>query len=101
MRQMTIFDFAKRPTDLDSLQEEEMVSIVGGAIGVEFVNKGDVWKWEARPNKKARLNIGYSNYTMRGNNSRFISCGYEYGNGGAGSPCDTIDEAIEFFRRYL
>ena len=33
--------------------------------------------------------------------ARFISCGHEYRNGGSGSPCDSLEQAIDFFNREL
>lgn len=108
MRQMTIFDYLKTPggletnCDLDQLPEDEMVRIVGRAIGINFEFVGGVLGWVAHPKKKVELSISYDNYDLLDNTNRFIGVGIDDKNNhcGAGAPCDTIRHAIEFFERH-
>ena len=105
MRQMTLFEL--EPTDevdISTTLEEDVVAIIGNALGLKFENKGWPWGWVAG-DKKLNFDVKYSNYTSMDekHGKRFIACNYNYhinGNiGGAGGPCDSVDEAIEFLRR--
>lgn len=102
--QMTIFDFLKPSNDLDSLPEEEMVRIVGNAIGIPFAYKDDLFGWVYSKNKIS-YSIQYDNYDLGDDledGKRFISVDFEDNRSGqhygCSSPCDSIDKAITFFR---
>ena len=101
--QLSIFDFLDddpAEMSLDDLPEEEMVKIVGNSIGVNFTYRDDFWGYEAKY-KKLKFELHYSNYRLSDNTARFISAGYNYSKGGAGSPCDSIQEAVNFFRNAM
>lgn len=104
MRQMTLFEFEPvESTDINEISEEEMVMIVGCAVGLDFRYKDELFGWVAG-DKKMNFSIHYSTYTCYDRlGVRHIGCGYNYntkGNiGGACSPCDSIEEAIDFFRK--
>lgn len=95
--QMTIFDIIK-PNSLDDLPEEEMVKQVSDATGLNFKYRDDFWKWECKV-KDVRFSLHYSNYSID-DKRRFISCGYDRkAKEGCGSPIDSLEEAIAFFRK--
>lgn len=105
MRQMTLFEL--EPTDevdIDATSEEEIVRMIGNVLGLEFQDKGWPFGWVAG-DKKLNFDVKYSYYKTNDERQgkRFIACGYNYhqnGNiGGAGGPCDSVDEAIKFLRR--
>ena len=93
--QMTIFDLLK--PSLDDLPEEDMVRQVSSATGLDFKWRDDFWKWECKV-KDVRFSVHYSNYSF-GNHERFISCGYDRKTEGSSGPMDSLDEAIEFFKK--
>jgi len=98
--QMTIFDLIK-PTDLEQLEEKTMVQIISDKTGLIFSYVDDLFGWVCKKGKQ-RYTIHYSRYSCREREGvRFISCGWDYKTGGAGSPCDSIDEAVSFFERHL
>lgn len=99
--QMNIFDFIKpeiKEVDLESFPEEEMVQHIKSATGIPFTYRDDLTGYEAKI-KKMRYTVKYSRYWD--GNKRFISCGYGNNIGGSRSPCDSIEEAIAFFKRGL
>ena len=108
--QMTIFDFLPAPSDLDELPEEEMVRIVGERTGLKFQLLNlkphnqyfdDLYQYEAKIGK-AKITIHYSRYFPElYHGKRFISVSYMHGTGGAGAPCDTLDEAVEMLKMYI
>lgn len=102
--QMTIFDFLPAPSDLDELPEEEMVRIVGERTGLKFQLrdlKTEFYQYETKIGK-AKITVNYSNYFSEVcNGKRFISVGYMNGTGGAGAPCDSVDDAVEIIKRYI
>ena len=100
MVQMTIFDFLSEERSLDNIPEAEMVQEISDATGIDFKYKDELWGYVAKKGKY-HFNVRYSNYSMRDNKSRFISCGYGSNKEGAGSPCDTVKRAIEFFKAGL
>lgn len=103
--QMTIFDFLKPtyPDDLNTLPEEEMVRIVGEALGIKF-NYDDFFESYKYKKGIVTLTIGYSNYSLPDNTARFIGCGYDWAlandRQGGGRPCDSIEEAVNYLQRH-
>ena len=100
MDQMTIFDFMEQEehTELDNLDEAQMVAIVGRAAGLHF-EWDDFFKDYRAKNGKKRYSIRYSKFSVEPF-SKFISCGYDYGTGGVHGPAYNVDEAIKFFRAH-
>lgn len=103
--QMTIFDFIQTeyPT-LTEITEAEAVRIVGESVGVEFKFRDDFWGWEYKPNKKVTCRMQYDNYLFD-NNDLFLGVDIGMSLGGSSMPCDTLEEAVRFFKneipRYL
>lgn len=104
MRQMTLFELEPAESmDINEIPEEEMVRIVGCAVGINFKYKDELFGWVSG-DRKQKYDIKYGNYTCHDKlGVRYISCGYNYNMngqiGGSHSPCDSIEEAIDFFRR--
>lgn len=102
MEQLTIFDYIEPEipkTDLDDLPETDMVEALRAATGISFVYRDPLWGYEATIGK-FKYSVHYSNYSID-DHRRFISCGYGNNMGGAASPCDSLDEAIEWFKKAL
>ena len=100
--QMTIYDFLTPDEDynLYDLPEDEMVRIISDATGLDFKYKDGLWGYIAKVGK-VQYELKYSNYKQINNHARFISCGYGNNKEGAGSPCNSVKEAIAFFKKYL
>lgn len=103
--QMSIFDFMdQEETGIGDMTSKQLAEIIGQAIGVDFKPSG--WKDEYEfKKKKYSMSIRKSHYAcdtgMNKEGDPFISCGYSYGIGGAGSPIDTISGAITFFKKFM
>lgn len=105
MGQMSIFDLMDRIV-LEDMSEEEMIAEVMRSTGLEFKlqeypgYKTTIHEYECKY-KGAKFTCNYSKYFDDG--ARFISCGYSRRKNyeGAGSPCDSIDEAVDFFKFYM
>ena len=107
MNQLTIFDILKpENVDIDSLPESDMVQKVSDAIGISFTYNSWFDEYMAKLKKqKLELSLCYSTYTATDRiGQRFISVGYSTKQGdhaGGGRPCDTIEEAIKYFKAIL
>lgn len=100
--QMSIFDFIS-PDDersIDDIPEAEMVKMIADATGLDFKYIDDFWGWQFKK-RKVTFSVKYSNYNMTDSTARFISTDFNTPKQGAGSPCDSIEEAIRFFKRAL
>lgn len=99
--QITIFQWLENQTDLDKISEAQMVQEIGAALGLTFSKCDFFGDWRAKIGKMT-LCLEYSNYFEGINGGRrFIGADAETGTAGASSPCDSIDEAIEFFKRQI
>ena len=98
--QLSLFDAPMR--DKFPSSEAEMVEMISKRVGLKFEYVDELWGWVAKT-KYCRFTLHYSNYKLDDKHDRFISCGYDYHKGkslgGSGSPCDSIDEAVRFFKR--
>lgn len=96
--QMSIFDFLEPAgSALDDLPESEMVRQIADATGLDFRFIDGFWGWKAEV-KKVSFYVHYSNYNMDGINDRYIGVGWHTTTQGASGPCDSLQEAIEFFK---
>ena len=98
--QMTIWDYLN---GLDNLPEDEMVRKVGEGSGLDFKPAELKGKWSdmlfyQAKDKGAVYEIHYSAYM--GTSIRFISVGWGYKASGGGAPCDSVEEAIKYLKRY-
>lgn len=108
--QMTIFDFLPPPEDdLETLDEEVMVARIAERTGLIFKKQpSDRWlehpSYEAKY-KKATIDVEYSEYYTedKQHGKRFIGVGYwdPKDKWGAGSPCDSLGEAVEKIQGYI
>ena len=98
--QMTIWDFLPSES-LEDIPEEEMVQRIGNAIGVNFV-WNDYYKEYQAKLKGYTLSVEYDRYCIDldediGAGHRFVGVGFMKKGEGCAGPCDSIDEAIEWF----
>ena len=102
--QMTIWDFLKEDS-LETLSEEDMARQVGAALGVVFKKDPFFGDYRAKVGK-AILCVEYSRFSVDGVESefkkgdRFIGCDIKNGTSGAGAPCLSVQEAVEWFENY-
>lgn len=100
--QINLFEWlsSQEKTGLDAISEPEMVEQIGAALGVEF-KKDRLGDYRAKIGKTI-LSIQYDNYWPGINDgARFISTGIDRPKEGAGSPCDSIEEAIAWLKNQL
>lgn len=92
---MNIFECLGEYPNIKDLTEEQMVEIVSMKTGIDFC-KGFTG-YEGKE-KGIRYRIQYNRYSDT--KKPFIAVGYRYPNGGAGMPCDTVEQAIKFFNTF-
>ena len=107
--QISIFDLLsevgeKVEYDLEEMTTESMAKVVGDAIGIEFKPSGWSDEYEGKF-KKAKLSIHKSHYSCavgdRKEGDPFVGCGWSIGTSGCGSPMDSIEGAIKFFKNRM
>lgn len=104
MQQMTIWDLL--PSEkLDNIPESDMVKRIGEAIGVKFQRDDFLGGYKAKTGRLI-LTAEYDRYFVSSESDEatgdlFISVGIEdkRNRSGMAAPCDTTNEAIEWFRR--
>lgn len=97
------------PSPIDNMSEIAIVKKIGKAVGLDF-HKSERFNgsWEATSWKhKSTYDIHFGYFKIDGRRcvegQKFIGCGswHKKLQGGAGSPCIDVDEAIEFFKREI
>lgn len=100
--QMNIFDcfdfLTPEVIDLETCPIENIVEAVRQKTGLDFQYQDELFGFVATY-KKVKFTLRFSRYWQT--EKHFISCGYGTHTGGAGSPCDSLEEAIRFFERGL
>lgn len=96
--QITLFQWLADQTDLDKISEPDMVEQIGAALGVKFTKNDFFGDYRVKIGK-ITLCLEYSTYFDDGR--RFIGADVETKSAGASSPCDSIEEAINFFKRTI
>lgn len=114
--QMTIFDFAeylpKADDDLAEMTLEQVKDRIEAATGLRFIPGRlavDEGYYEASPKKGVKVSVGLSEFSTGGpgydEGQRFVSVGIDGRTngtyGGMGSPCTSINEAVECIRKNL
>ena len=109
MEQMSIFDFMPAD-DGDALEGKTIAQIaadISMIVGVNFNPKtwadGEV-QYVARLDKNNTLTLSEDHYNTEDeeNGKRFLGCGYDFeDHSGGGAPCDTIDDAVAYFRKRM
>lgn len=107
MEQLTIFDFLppeENKYDIENMTTAEIAKIIGERVGVQFKPTGWVEEFGTKI-KKLKLSLHKSRYacdtTDRKKGDAFISVGYDIGSGGGGSPVDSIEAAVNYFKQKL
>ena len=98
--QISIYSLLPTP-DINDISEAEAVQIVGERLGVRFSYNDFFERWEG---KRGRITmaLSYSHYFPDIFEGRlFLGADYHYGDGGGSSPCDGIDEAVEYLHGAL
>lgn len=99
--QLSIFDFMG---EFANLPEEKMVEQVGMLLGIKFtpevLPKG-VWRYTPAYEYKRKGLTLTVHYMTSIKNKLFISVGWNKGTAGGGAPCDSMDEAVSYFRKIL
>lgn len=86
--------------DINDIQEEEAVRIVGEQIGVDFTYNERFRQWIGKI-RRLKLELEYDHYNMIDKHDLFLGVGYSIGSSGGGRPCDGIEEAIKYFRNVM
>lgn len=104
--QISIFELLppeERP--IEEMSSEDIARIIGQAIGLKFLPSEWFDEMRAKPYKNLEFTVRKSFYSCDTVNNKkgdaFIGCGYSFGTSGAGSPVDSIEDAIKFFERAL
>lgn len=98
--QLSLFDLMQEIPDIKDIPEEEAVRIVGERIGAKFEYNPDFEEWQARISD-LKMGMRYEHYFPEVQDGKlFLEVSFEFKNhvNGGGSPCDGIDEAVEFFK---
>ena len=98
--QISIFDWMppEQPS-FDDVQEPEAVRLIGDALGLTFRYDKRFQEWAAKAGKLKMHIDGFSHYDGVRENRRFLGVGWERGTSGGGCPCESIQEAISYFRK--
>lgn len=110
--QLSVFDLLppERDDPLGNKTIAQIAADVSMLVGVNFNPKTWEWKDEvhveyvAQLDWKNKLTLDESHYDTEDerDGQRFIGCGYSFENqSGGGAPCDTIDEAVIYFRKRI
>lgn len=84
--------------DINDIQEEEAVRIIGQQTGIAFIYSETFGLWIGKVGK-LKLDLEYDHYILEDKKDLFLSVGYSIGTSGGGSPCDSIEEALEYIRK--
>ena len=103
--QMTIFDvLTEEAPDWKEMSLKEIAAYISEKTGLTFIPDtrfhGEFNEYIAYKTSKLFFTLGLDAYTTEERNGQpFISVGYENKKdlSGGGSPCDSLDEAIEYF----
>lgn len=101
-QQMTIEDYFDQVA-LDELEEAELVRRMSQATGLTFTPariqlEGEHTSYEA---KKGKIVYDFGFEFYMGSTQKYIGVGVNAPRWGAGSPCDSIEEAIEKMLAYM
>ena len=109
MNQMTIFDILEpdKPIDWREMSLKQIASYISDRTGLNFIPdtrfRGEFNEYIAYKTSHLFFTVGLSKYSTLDarNGQSFISVGYEdkRGHSGGGGPCDSLDEAIDYFNK--
>lgn len=104
--QMTIWDFMESSkANFHTMTEKEIVDYVGNALGLEF-KWSDFFEQYICKTKGMILDLALSTYLVgigddEVEEEKFISVGCSAKHAGGGCPCDSLEEAVEWFREAI
>ena len=108
LNQTSLFDFIPDNTsELDTLSEHDMIKAISEATGLIFSKHEADWLKSGYSEFKAKrgkytFSAHFSNYFPEVNEGKkHISIGFSYNLGGGGSPCDSLEEAINRMKYYI
>ena len=84
--------------DFQLISHDETVRLISEAVGLDFKYRDDFWGYEAKKGK-VRMSIEFSHYRGINNDKPYIGCDINTNTAGCSSPCDSIEEAIQFFKK--
>lgn len=99
--QMSIFDYIPPKAGLfGGMDAQGLADYFGAALGARFTYSRVMEQWQARIGA-VKLDFSLSTYdTSDERHGRpVILVGYVVGKSGGGKPCDTVTEALEYFRK--
>ena len=105
--QMSIFEFLQQESDFSSMPESEVMDAISQRIGVRLLWDKHLEKYSAMVGKtKISSEMGTYSCTHEGSETiiaghKFIGAGWQRSTEGGGRPCDSIDEAVEYFERAI
>ena len=108
--QLSLFDMmpAEDGDTLEGKTISQIAADISMLVGVNFNPKtwsdGEV-QYVARLDKNSTLTLSEDHYDTEDESHglRFLGCGYDFknDNSGGGAPCDTIDDAVAYFRKRI
>lgn len=99
--QMSIFDYIPpKPGLFGGMDEQGLADYFGAALGARFTYSRFMEQWKAKIGA-VKLDFSLSTYdTSDERDGRpVILVGYVVGKTGGGKACDTVTEALEYFRK--
>lgn len=104
--QMSIFEFLPQTADFCTMPEAEVMDIISQRIGVRLKYDSYFNEYSAKIGKM-EISAKISSYklthhgSMKISGNRHIGCSWQKSTEGGGSPCDSIDEAVEYFQKII
>lgn len=99
--QMNLFEFTKpRKTPILCKENEgSIVEFISASTGLKFVYDDSMKKFRSDV-KNVIYTIEISRFSVEPF-TKFISCGWDDKKRGEGSPCKTVEEAVNFFKKAI
>lgn len=91
--QLTIFDYINQK-QINDTPLSLIAEIIGNKIGVKLTYDNYLEEYSGIVNK-TKIYVEKSEYKESG--LKFIGCGWQNSKCGAGKPCDSIEESIQWF----
>ena len=96
--QLSIFEWMAAQEDPRSMSKEETVEYIGNALGLIFKFNNFFGEYQAKVGK-IKLAFSFDHYFESG--EPFIGTDACTSHSGMGSPCDDVEEVIEFYKKAI